>query len=217
MTFRQARRPNACTYIKILEFLALEICLGNANRPGEIRNMSLTDFENRISNGVNIRLVEILPHKTLLTQGPAYVALNVELEVLLIEYVKYIRSTVERSNSPNFLFLNSVGNQIHEGSFTIYMNKIWQQFQGNSKFTNTLLRKTAVTQVHKYHPHYQAMLSSRMNHTADTAGRFYFLYDKINTCYRMGAVLPGILEENDSSTCRGNKTAGITTPPKGKY
>ena len=187
------------TYVKILGFLGLEISLDNANRPGEIMNMTVEDFEHRLENDRNIKLLEILPHKTLLSQGPAYISLTLELEKLLLNYLNKVRPTVERNDSTNFFFLNSVGSQIHPGALTVYINKLWSSFQFNSKFTNTLLRKTAVTQVHKYRSHYQTLLSSRMNHRAETAARAYFLDDKINTCFRIGEELRSIMEETHTA------------------
>ena len=39
-----------------------------------------------------------------------------------------------------------------------------------------------------------------MNHRAETAARAYFLDDKINTCFRMGAELRSIMEETHTES-----------------
>ena len=211
-----ARRYNPTQYVELLGFLGLEISLENANRPGELMNMKVEDYENRIRNRSEIRLIEILQHKTLLSQGPAYISVTKELDSLLGQYFNIVRPTIVRNDSPNLFFLNSVGSQVHQGSFTNYINKIWTICYPNRKFTNTLLRKTAVAQVHKYKNHYQAQLSSRMNHRAETAARSYFLDDKIATCFRMGTELKTILEESETSNLSLNLVSPSQQNPDGK-
>ena len=210
------RRYNASRYVQLLGFLGLEISLENANRPGELMNMKVEDYENRLRNKGEIKLIEILQHKTLLSQGPAYISVTKELDSLLGQYFNIVRPTVVRSDSPNFFFLNSVGSRIHRGGFTKYINKIWAICNPNSKFTNTLLRKTAVTQVHKYKSQYQALLSSRMNHKTETAARSYFLDDKITTCFRMGAKLKTILEESDTPEVTSDRAPTSQQNQRGK-
>ena len=97
-----ATKYDPSTYVKILGLLGLEISLDNANRPGEIMNMTIEDFEQRLVNNGNIKLIEILPHKTLLSQGPAFISLTAELEKLLLKYLNHIRPAVQRSDSTSF-------------------------------------------------------------------------------------------------------------------
>ena len=42
--------------------------------------MTIEDFHRRLNNKGHIKLIEILPHKTLFSQGPAYISLTNDLE-----------------------------------------------------------------------------------------------------------------------------------------
>ena len=64
--------------------------------------MTIEDFKHRLENDRNIKLIEILPHKTLLSQGPAYISLTVQLEKILLNYLNKIRQTVARNDITNF-------------------------------------------------------------------------------------------------------------------
>ena len=97
-----ATKYDSKTYVKILGLLGLEISLDNANRPGEMMNMTIEDFEQRLVNNGNIKLIEILPHKTLLSQGPAFISLTAELEKLLLKYLNHVRPAVQRCDSTVF-------------------------------------------------------------------------------------------------------------------
>lgn len=197
---------NASTYITILGFFSLEFAISNANRPAELMNMELVNYVNKIQTANGLFLVEIVRHKTTATCGPAYIAFPLSLAKLLDIYISQIRPRVVNENSGNYVFLNSVGNRVHPGAFTEYINKIWSKLNFASRFTHTLLRKTAVTKVYRNHPELQHLLSSKMNHSTATAARAYYLDDKIETCTSLGIHLPTILQETYNRPTQDGKS-----------
>lgn len=96
-----ARSYNSSKYVQLLGFLGLEISLENANRPGELMNMSVDDFNNRLRKKGEIKL-KILLYKTLVSQGPAYISVTNELKILLLHYFNFVKPSVVRSDSPFF-------------------------------------------------------------------------------------------------------------------
>lgn len=99
-------------HMLIISYLAAAIIYSNAQRPGIVQNMMISEYEDRQALDGKI-LIRVLNHKTSTFRGPANVIITPELEYTINKYLKLIRQklTPKQEEYSDKLFLTNSGNE----------------------------------------------------------------------------------------------------------
>ena len=171
----------------------IELSVDNANRAGEIRHLTSKEFKEGTLQRDGSILLKVKNHKTYYKHGPAFLTIAQELLPVIWNYYKLVRPAIATPLSPINFFLKINGTKLNTSSMRFYMQSVWDKIGLTSQVGPTLLRKAAVTKVHKSHPHKQKALAAKMNHSVTTAARYYCLQDKENNARDISSNLRHIL------------------------
>ena len=168
-------------YTLIRDFLIVEISIDNANRSGSISNMKMGEFK-RIKKEGNEKVIFVKEHKTLSTHGPARIILSEKLASWLQIFVREVRCKVygasEDDNS--CVFLSWTGEALRSSQVNKAMKSIWKKVKVVGAPSSTLIRKSAVSGVHRVSESSgsHSDLADLMAHDVGTARRYYKLQEK---------------------------------------
>ena len=205
---------NQSMYTLVRDFILLEITIANAHRSGVLANMTLEEYKKakRVDDSMVISVKE---HKTADTHGPARVVLSLSLFSYLRLYINEMRSQVEDSTSEEYgsnkarAFLSWNGAKLESGQISTAINAAWRKGGMQGHVTSTLLRKSAVTNVHTRHKEMKSDLADLMGHKEYTALRFYRLKKKEEACLQAGSSLPNIMRSAEPK--KGNTLPTAST------
>ena len=178
--------------------LFLETSLDNANRAGEVRNLTLIHFGNAVMNRDGGCTLKVREHKTRDDYGSTNLQLDQKLMELFHVYKSKIRPLLLCEQSPNNFFLTVQGKALTSMSIPRDMQYFWNSLGLKTVAGPTLLRKSVVTTIHQHHPEMKAALASQMNHTEKTATEHYLTMDKEMNSRKVTKVLRKMLIERDS-------------------
>lgn len=144
----------------------------NAQRPGVVRHMTLTEYEQReyIDDTVVIR---VLNHKTACSRGPASVVITTDLEEMINKYLKYIRKTIipRTDELKENLFLTFTGNEFKKISEAI--QSVASKFKIFTP-SPSVHRKVIATEGRKYLGEGEMRsLATHMAHSEATSRKYY--------------------------------------------
>ena len=90
----------------IISYIAAAIVFSNAQRPGVITNMTISEFQQRLNINGKI-LIQVLHHKTASSMGPANIVITPGQEKMMMQYLQLIRWKVvpQKDEFSNVFFL----------------------------------------------------------------------------------------------------------------
>ena len=164
-------------FVTVRDYLMTQIVLSNANRSGVLANLTVDEF----NKGMNIKqndhyVVRVKDHKTASTHGPARLVLNEALYSWLDIYERKLRTKL--SSTSNAFFLSWNGKPLISGHVSRAIRASWKRAGLDDPIHCTLMRKSAVSQVHTNHNEMSVELADLMTHRVETARKYYRLADK---------------------------------------
>jgi hypothetical protein len=207
-SLQRSSRLSESEYVLIRDFLLCKITFNNANRSGVMANMTTEQFKNaKLVDGHHV--VSVTDHKTASCHGPAKIILTPVLFAWLSIFVSDIRpSVLQTSVQEGNIFLSCRGEAMTSGQITKAMQSVWAKAGLKSSITCTLVRKTAVSAVHKHVPDSRANLADLMSHRLETATKSYRLADKNETTVSASRTLVKIMHGLPERTHRGSASEG---------
>jgi len=168
-------------YVTVRDFLLTHIAIANANRSGVLANMTMKQFhEARLVDGQYV--VSVDDHKTSGSYGAAKVVLTAALHSWMAVYAKDIRAQVVSHKAANHsMFLSWNGESLSSGQITRAVQSIWRKTGISGDITLNLVRKTAVSTMHREKPEMNAQLADLMCHRVTTAQKCYRLSERERT------------------------------------
>ena len=159
-------------YNIIISFLAANLIYPNAQRPGIVKNLTVSEFFDRKMIDRDKILIKVFQHKTIAAHGPASIIISKAIDNLLSQYHNGVRKGITpKPSMENRFFLTSSGNEFRKITETI--QHVAKQFDLPMP-TPCLFRKVIATAGQSSLDD-QAMrsLSNHMSHSATTSARFY--------------------------------------------
>ena len=144
---------NQSVYTLVRDFILVEITIANAHRSGVLADMTLEEYKKAKRVGDSM----VISVKTADTHGPVRVVLSFSLFSYLRLYINEMRSQVEDSTSEEYgsnkarASLSWNGAKLESGQISTAINAAWRKGGMQGHVTSTLLRKSAVTNVHTRH------------------------------------------------------------------
>ena len=171
--------------------------MDNANRAGEVRHLTVEEFNDHSLQEDGSMTAMVWVHKTY-KYGPSTLIFNKDLVPLLQNYFLYIIPIFKFSNrySKTF-FLAPNGSSLNTSQMRLYMQTLWRRAGFTSQVGPTLFRKASVTETQLKAPEKKKELAAKMNHSEATASKNYFLCDKAMAGRNLSAVLRSILTDCD--------------------
>ena len=197
--------------------MAASIIFTNAQRPGVVRHMKISEFEQRecIDDKLVIR---VLNHKTSASRGPANIVITTDIEKMINKYLKYIRSTiVPQTNELNKnLFLTHTGGEFKKISEAI--QSVAKKFDMSTP-SPSVHRKVIASEGRKcLDESGMRSLASHMAHSEATSKRFYQFpseceaYEVHNTIRHLNTRRQGFSEKEDRILLEECPLSDETTP-----
>ena len=186
-------------FVTIRDFLITQIILANANRSGVISNMTVGEFargKNILHDGKYV--VSVKDHKTASTHGPARVIMNGALYNWLDIYRHKLRSQLTATSDAMFLSWN--GKPLASGHVSRAVRSSWKKGGLDDPVHCTLMRKSAVSEVHANHRDMAVELADLMTHRVETARKYYRLSDKKRNAVSASTKLSNILKPGQPSS-----------------
>ena len=185
--------------VSINGLLFIELSLDNANRNGEIRHITMKDFNKGTLDSDGALTIKITTHKTYYKHGPAVLVMRAPVLNLVMSYLRFIRPLLMK-NASQYVFLKSNGRKLSSYSMRRYMQSAWRNCGLQSQVGPTLMRKVTVTSIHLRYPDYKKTLALKMNHSEATASRYYFTHNKESSSKQLSKNLRSMLLNNDMDT-----------------
>ena len=177
-------------YVTVWDYLTASICLANANRSGVLSTMTVSQFEQaRLVDGQYVMSVE--DHKTAASYGPAKVVLTPLLHSWLAVFVRHIRPRVAGNRKE--LFVSWTGESLTSGQISRGVQSVWRSAGCGEGITANVIRKTAVSSVHKQRPEMNAALADLMCHRVSTAEKSYRIIERERASVAASKMLSGVL------------------------
>ena len=171
-------------YLLIICYIAASIIFPNAQRPGVVQHMTVTEYKEREHNDIDNKIViRVLNHKTCASRGPASVVITYKLEIMINDYLKYIRNNVEPQTDElrDNLFLTQTGNEFKKISEAI--QKIAKRFNTITPPPPSLYRKVIASEGRKCLDETRMRsLASHMAHSEATSRKFYQFPSENEAC-----------------------------------
>ena len=185
-------------YTLTRDFLLVQISIDNANRAGVLANMKMGELNSALKHDDEY-VVHVSDQKTFATHGPARIVLSRKLHSWLHIFVREARSKVA-SASPNpssNVFLTWNGEPMASSQINKAIKSVWRKAQVDGNPSSTLLRKSAVSQVHTVSDSNEARgnLADLMAHNLQTANKYYRLQEKSNSSVQASKQLRNIMRE----------------------
>jgi len=178
----QLKTVSQTDFVLIRHYLICQIAISNANRAGVIANMTVDEFRQaKLKADHGNFVVSVSEHKTSHHYGLAKVVLSEMLYNWLKVYLIQLRRRVmEVSNSTDtgFLLVSYNGIQLASSQVSTCLQSVWAKAGLNQRITCTLIRKTAVSEVHENAPELKSKLVGWMCHSVNTADLSYRLADR---------------------------------------
>jgi len=169
-------------YVTVRDFLLTHVAIANANRSGVLANMTMKQFNvARLVDGKYV--VSVDDHNTSGSYGAAKVVLTGALHSWVAVYAKDIRAQVVSHKAVTHnMFLSWNGESLTSGQITRAVQSIWRKtgITGDN-ITLNLIRKTAVSTMHKEKTKMNAQLADLLCHRVTTAENCYRLSDRERT------------------------------------
>ena len=203
-------------YTLVRDFLFTQILIDNANQPGVISYMTMTQYQNMRTQDGN-RVITVKNHKTRHVQGPAYIVLSKKLEAWLSIFVERMRPQVTMSTS-GYVFLLWNGKRMSSSQINKAVQLVFWKAGVEVKVTTTSFHKSVVTNVHQRNPEFCGKLAKLMAHNESTAKKHYLLSKKAQDL--VGASKLGQVMQNQRSSLAGGNSRlhvpRLTIRAKGK-
>ena len=187
-------------YTLLRNFLLVQISIDNANRAGVLANMTLKEFR-RASKEDDRFVIGVMEHKTFHIHGPAQIVLTSNLHNWMNIFVEEVRAKVPgvgmEEHQPLFPSFN--GTKLQSSQINKAIKSVWKQAGIAGRIHSTLLRKGAVTAVHKHQKEAASDLAELMAHKEDTAVKYYRLSEKKRASVIASKTLHAMMR-NKSST-----------------
>ena len=168
-------------YMLIICYIAASIIFTNAQRPGVVQHMTISEYEERehIDSKVIIR---VLNHKTCASRGPASIVITPQLEMMINDYLQCIRNFIQPQTDElsSNLFLSHTGSEFRKISENV--QKVARRF---NIFTPpaSLHRKVIATEGRKcLNEQNMRSLTSHMAHSEATSRKFYQFPSETEAC-----------------------------------
>jgi len=161
-------------HMLILSYIAATIIFSNAQRPGVITNMTISEFRQRLNVNGKI-LIQVLHHKTASSMGPANIVITIEQEQMMMKYLQLIRWKIvpQKEELSSLFFLTNTGNEFRKISETI--QNIGQNYDVIIPSAG-LHRKVIATEAHaSVDDSTMRKLNTHMNHSGTTSSLYYQL------------------------------------------
>ena len=130
-----------------------------------------------------------IEHKTAWIQGPAKIVLTKYMYSWLNIFVANIPSQfVTDGDDDDMVFLTTNGEPMESSQISRALQSVWQKAGLGNKITCTLLRKTAVTNVHQDATEMSANLADLVCHRLETAKKSYGLVNCDKTSVAAAAI-----------------------------
>ena len=191
---------NFHTLVRGLIFI--EISLDNANRVGEVRHLSLQQFNHASVAKNGSKIVKVMNRKTTAVYGYSTLSISKDVVEMMKNYRDYIRPRILKcrnvqitKKSPKYFFLTDEGKELT--AMIYYMQELWEKVGLQSDVGPTLLHKVAVRKIHLSHPSKKQSLASKMNRTLDTASRYYLTVDREANAINMSGQLRNMTTSPD--------------------
>ena len=200
-------------YVVIRDYLLSRIMLANANRPCLLANMLVIDIMNARKVD-DCMVVSVAKHKTAWTQGPAKIVLTESVYSWLRLFVtKILPKTCNRSRSRH-VFVTFNGEDMKSAQITRALQAMWKKANINDKITCTLVRKTAVSTVHREAPAMISNLADLMCHRTQTAAKCYRMVNREKTCVAAAKTLSDLtgINTNEEHLSCNEQTEDCAAP-----
>lgn len=186
---------------KFIAFFAIELSFDNANRAGEIRNMTVAEFDNAKEDDKGTRMIKVREHKTFYSHGSAHVMFRPEVWELVFIYRNKIRPLIARNdNGESPFFLSSSGKRINSGNLPRLMQNFWKEAGAGGIVGSSLIRKMSVTTVWKKCPSMAPQLSKKMTHSLNAASLYYHVEEKEKNAKEVSGKLRDVILQNSIAT-----------------
>ena len=180
--------PTQQQYTLTRDFLLWNLSIENGGRPGPFVDMTLNQFITATKktttdeNGMQSLsyVIPIFDHKTDYAHGPAQVVFREVLYNWFKIFIENIRGKFYglplSGDSP--VFVTHTGNRMESRNISGRLTSIWgkgMEKKGGKKMkmSNTLIRKSVTTQIHKHHQDLIDPVAAKLLHNVKTAKRFY--------------------------------------------
>lgn len=191
-------------FVLVRDFLMCKIALNNASRSGVLANMTMQQFSN-VSVVDGHYVISVSDHKTAATHGPAKVVLTQIIYSWLSVYVNDFRPFVmESGKESGNVFLSFRGEAMSSGQISKALQSVWGKAGLSSSINCTLIRKTAVSAVHKTVPESRADLTVLMSHRMETANKSYLLLDKNRATVAASQALANVIQGKGAQSTNDN-------------
>ena len=189
-------------YTLTRDFLLVQISIDNANRAGVLANMNMGQLNSAVKHDDEY-VVHVSDQKTFATHGPARIVLSQKLYSWMAIFVREARSKVT-SLSPNpssNVFLTWNGEPMVSSQINKAIKSVWKKAQVGGNPSSTLLRKSAVSQVHTASDSNEARenLADLMAHNLQTANKYYRLQEKSKSSVQAYKQLRNIMRQQSDN------------------
>ena len=187
-------------YTLLRDFLLVQISIDNANRAGVLSNMTLKEF-NRASAEDDRFVISVMDHKTFHVHGPAQIVLTSTLHNWMKVFVKEVRSKLPgvgtEEHHPVFPSFN--GTKLHSSQINKAIKSVWKKAGITGPIHSSLLRKGAVTAIHKNQKEAASNLADLMAHKEATAVKYYRLTEKAQASVQASQALHSLMRKRSST------------------
>lgn len=185
-------------YTLLHNFLLVQISIDNANRAGVLSNMTLREFDRA---SVEEFLISVMDHKTFHIHGPAQVVLTSALHNWMKIFVQEVRSKVPGVGTEGHLpvFPSFNGTKLQSSKINKAIKSVWKKAGITGPIHSTLLRKGAVTAIHKNKKEAASDLADLMAHKEATAVKYYRLTEKAQASVKASQVLHSVMRKRSSA------------------
>eukprot|EP00112_Aurelia_sp_Birch-Aquarium-sp1_P015564 Seg3463.1 transcript_id=Seg3463.1/GoldUCD/mRNA.D3Y31 product="hypothetical protein" protein_id=Seg3463.1/GoldUCD/D3Y31 len=194
------------------DYIISSLLIANAPRSGAIANMTVESVEKAVADG-DTMVVTVRDHKTLQTSGPAMICIPKVIFTYLNIYLTKMRARIVNINDSGHqdkVFITHTGLHMTSSAISEQIGSFWRGAVGKH-MNASLMRKSAVSLIHKRHPEFKADLALHMNHAVKTAENSYFIQDKRAKSARTAEFLNAALhakatdreheDENETEVC----------------
>jgi site-specific recombinase XerD len=149
--------------VSIRDFVLCKIVLNNANRSGVLANMTVAEFQRATVVDAH-HMISVSDHKTASNHRPTKIVLNSGLFGWLSLFIVEMRPLVLEKEQPTVL-LSSRGEPMTSGQISKAIQSVWiKSGLDNQKINCTLVRKHAVSAVHRPGLDCRSNLADLMGH-----------------------------------------------------
>lgn len=196
-------------YTLIRDFLLVEVSIDNASRAGGLAKMTMEELNSAVKHDDEY-VVHVCDQKTFATHGPARIVLSSKLYSWINIFVREARSKVIgfAAKPKGTVFLTWFGEQMESSQINKAIKSVWKKAKLDGNPSSTILRKSAVSQVHTVTSSGEARenLADLMAHNVQTATKYYRLQEKSKSSVEASKQLRTVM--------RGvNQTASPDSPP----